>query len=162
MWLGLFLLTLIVLGLLAILRRCSALVQRIRQDWTLVSFVIYGEAIFALILLFDEYQREEPYIIASLMLLSAGSWFYLHSSAQWQRVLALLSGMSLAMWAAAFGQWVIVPLQAWPEWFQNHSPQNERWFEAGSTLIEWGWMALALLTPALLQRIARRRVSKLT
>ncbi len=151
LWLGLFAFTFLIIGFLALLRRFRPLYLRIRQDWTLASFILYGEAMFALVVLFDEYRYEEPYAIASLLLLAGGAWLYLRNPLPWRRLLALLGALTLAMWVAALGKWLIVPQQRWVEWFQRYPAQEERWFEAGRTLLEWGWMVVVLLLPALMR-----------
>jgi len=150
MWLSLFALVTLVVAVLAIWRRFRQFYWRLRQDWTLVSFVIYGGTLFALVLLFDEYRYEEPYALLSLLCLATGAWHYLRNPHPWQRTLALLSGATLAMWVAAAGIWLIVPAQPWESWFQWHPAERERWFEAGKALVEWAWIVVALLAPALL------------
>jgi hypothetical protein len=161
LWLGLFFLTFLVLAVLTVLRRFCSLILNIRRDWTLVSFIIYGEAVFALILLFDEYSHKEPFVISSLLLLCAGAYFYLHGPSAWQRMLALLSGLSVAMWVAAYGKWSILPIQHLEVWVER-SPEAERWFAAGSTILAWGWMIAALLAPALLRLLPRREGERTT
>jgi hypothetical protein len=150
LWLSLFGLTLLILGLLALLPWFRPLYWRIRQDWSLISFILYGEAIVALILLFDGYRYEEPYIIASLMLLGAGAWLYLRSPTLWQRILALCFGLTLAIWVPAVVKWLVASDLTWslrPHW---RSFQITNWIDAGHTILDWGWMVLVLLAPALL------------
>lgn len=149
LWLSLFGLTLLILGLLALLPWFRPLYWRIRQDWSLISFILYGEAIVALILLFDGYRYEEPYIIASLMLLGAGAWLYLRSPSLWQRVLALCFGLTLAIWVPAVVK-SLVSDQRWSFWPQWQSLEIVNWIDAGHTMLDWSWMVIVLLAPALL------------
>ena len=48
------------------------------------------------------------------------------------------------------GKFILVPLQDWPMWFQWHSKGVERWFESLRSLIELGWMLLALIASSVL------------
>ncbi|MEW5871493.1 MAG: hypothetical protein AB1894_19625 [Chloroflexota bacterium] len=148
LWLGLFAFTFLVIGLLVLVRRFRSLYWRIRQDWTLASFILYGEAVLALIVLFDGYSRQEPYFIASFMLLAGGAWMYLRSPVPWQRVLSLVGALSFSMWVVAFSKWLPVT-QRWSDWFQSASLQVERSYEARRVLVEWGWLVLVLLLPTL-------------
>ena len=150
LWLSLFGLTLLILGLLALLPWFRPLYWRIRQDWSLISFILYAEAIVALILLFDGYRYEEPYIVASLMLLGAGAWLYLRSPSLWQRVLALCFGLTLAIWVPAVVKWLVVSDQRWSLWPQWSSFEIANWIDAGHTILDWSWMVIVLLAPALL------------
>ena len=75
--------------------------QRLRRDWTLLSFLLYGSTLFVLVFAFDDYINEEPYKIAAMLLLVAGGWLYLRSARPWQRLLALSAGLTLGMTVAA-------------------------------------------------------------
>jgi hypothetical protein len=103
LWLMLFCLTLLVVALLALLNRFQPLFSRTRQDWSTLSYVLYGESIFALLFLFGNHRFDRSLIIASSLCLGAGLWFYLRSTVMWKRLLALFGGLSLAMWIAVFG-----------------------------------------------------------
>ena len=46
---------------------------RIRQDWTQLSFILYGVALWTLFLAFEEYRYDEPYQLVSALLLAAGA-----------------------------------------------------------------------------------------
>lgn len=157
MWLSLFVILMVVLGVLALVRRFNDFLRRIYQDWTQVSYILYGGVLMALVLAFDDYRYEEPYAVASSLCLAAGALLYLRSPQRWQRGMALLSGLTLAMWIIALGKWLLVPSQDWEIWFAWHPPQTERWFAARRTLLEWVWMMLFLLAPALIKRLTAVR-----
>ena len=46
---------------------------RVRQDWSLLSFLLYSCALVALLLGFGRYQGSEPYQFAGLLILAAGA-----------------------------------------------------------------------------------------
>ncbi len=139
LWLMLFCLTLLVVALLAIFNRFQPLFQRVEGDWTLLSYVLYGELVFVLLLLFENYRTAPAYALASLICLAGGAWFYLRTSQGGRRVLALIGGVTLAMWIAALSRGAL--------------------WEAGSgslaILLTWVWMVIALLLPTLLRQKPR-------
>jgi hypothetical protein len=147
MWLSLFALTFLVLGLLAIFRRFRPLFWRIRQDWTLASYILYSGVIFILVLTFDQYRYERPYAIASTLCLATGAWLYLHSPKPWQRSLSLLAGFTLAMWAAAFSQWSITSIEDWKSWLYWGALESNHFVEIRWTILQWAWMLVFLLAP---------------
>jgi len=123
---------------------------RLRGDWTLLPFALYGATLLALFLTFDDYAGEEPYTIVGLLLLAAGGWFYLRSTRPWRRSLALFSGLTSAMAVAAAGKAILYSSPIWPY------PRHFTWQrEAMGTVIMWGWLALAIFAPGLLGLLAR-------
>jgi hypothetical protein len=129
--------------------------RAIRREWTGLSFLLYGTVVFVYFVDLNEYQYEGPYVVAGMLSLALGAWTYLRGKTTRRRMLALLSGMTLAMWIMAIGKWVIVPRQDWPLWFGWHPPESERWFESLGEVIAWVWMMVALLAPALLALLPR-------
>jgi hypothetical protein len=151
LWLMLFCLTLLVVALLAIFNRFQPLFQRIEHDWTLFSYVLYGESVFVLLLLFENHHAAPAYAIASLLCLAGGGWFYLRAAQGGRRILALIGGVTLAMWIAALSRgWV-------GDSGSRLSPASGMDGSGiGQILLAWAWMVVALLLPALLRRPHRR------
>ena len=152
LWLMLFCLTLLVVAVLVVFNRFQPLLARVRYDWTLLSYVLYGESLFAL-LVFESRKTESNYLIASLLLMAAGLWLYLRSPAHWQRMLALLGCLTLAVGVAFFRAGPLTTLEAWLSW---EAPS-----EAGRLLLSWIGMMAALLLPGLLARLGPGRASRL-
>jgi hypothetical protein len=146
LWLMLFCLTLLVVALLAVFNRFQPFFKRVQHDWTLVSFILYGESVFALLMLLKTYRYDASYAIACLFFLAAGAWFFLHSATRWQRLLALLSGLTLAMGLAALEGWLVPSQVGWPAW------RALRPVETGRLLLTWVWIVIALLLPGILLR----------
>jgi hypothetical protein len=155
MWLGLFVISYLALGLLALLKRFNSLLFRIRQDWTLVSYIFYSGALAAFTLSFTQRHHERLFAVASILCLAAGAWLYLRSPRPWQRSFALLSGITLAVLASAAGQWPLIPVHAWLDRASWPGLEGDAPFGISSTILEWSWMAAAILAPALLQSIPR-------
>ena len=150
MWLMLLCLTLLVVALLQLSNRFQSLMVRIRHDWTLISYILYGESVFALVLLLEDYRHDPNYVIASLFCLLAGVWLYLRSSASRERLLALLGCLTLAVGIAVSDKW---PLGSGQErWSASQAGSSE----IGGLLLAWLWMVVALLLPGLLARLSSR------
>jgi hypothetical protein len=118
---------------------------------------VYSGLGLALVLMFQNYNHEEPYAIASLICLAAGAWLYLKSPHGLQRILVLVAGVTMAMCTIAIGKWLILPQQDWSIWARGVSPESERWFEAERTLIGLASLLVVLLAPGLLHLVLPRR-----
>lgn len=132
-----------------------ALWNRLRRDWTLLSFALYGAGVFALLLAFEEYRGQEPYLVIGLLCLAAGVWAYLNSKNTPQRILALFAGITLALAVAAVGKWFIRPHQT--HWPSDILTDANRLNEVGSTIALWAWVVFAVLAPSLLELLPRRQ-----
>ena len=150
MWLSLFVLVFLAIVILSVWQRFRQLYWRVRRDWTQVSFILYSGAMLVLVLMFENYRYEEPYIVASMLCLAAGAWFYMRSPHNWQRILVLIAGVTLAMCISAAGKWLILPRQDWNIYFYGYPPESERWFEAERTLLELGVLLVVLVAPGIL------------
>ncbi len=154
-WLSLLALVAFSVQLLSLVPRFRSLTRRLAQDWTQLSYLLYGGSMLGLVLSLEEYRYAEPVALVAVACLAAGGWSYLRSSRPSRGFVRLLAGATLAMWVAAAGRWLLVPYQDWGGWFAWHPQQAERWFEAEQTLIAWAWMMVVMALPALLQRLSR-------
>ncbi len=140
---------LILVNLLRLLPSTRGLWQRIRADWTQLSFLLYGGLVFNLRLLFDEYRHYELWQVMASISLALGAWWYLRARGKKQRILALLGGATGAMWIVALAKWVLIPLQKWPAGYPVSPSAVSRWVETGSAMTGWLCILLMLLAPAL-------------
>jgi len=164
LWLVLFCLTLLVVALLAVFTRFQPVCWRIKNDWSLLSFILHGETVFALLLLFENHRTEWPYIFTSLLCLATGAWFYLRSAQGWHRSLALLGGLLLAVCVAASGaystgsasqKWLLFPRSETGFPWLAYLLSEDGWLEAGRVLLVWLWVLVALLLPSLRSRFQK-------
>jgi glucan phosphoethanolaminetransferase (alkaline phosphatase superfamily) len=160
-WLFLLLCLGLVLLISAALPPLRGIARSARQDWTKLSFLLYGAVVLVYLIDFDEYQHEELYVVIGVIAFVLGAWSYLRSVTPRRRWLALLLGVTLAMLSMAVGKWIIVPSQDWPQWFQWHAPETERWFESIREIFAWGWIVLALSAPALLSLLPHAKETDL-
>lgn len=147
LWLMLMCLTLLAVALLQLSNRFQTLLVRIRHDWTLISYILYGESTFALVLLLEDHRHDPNYVIASLFCLLAGVWLYLRSPVRRERLLALLGCLSLAVGIIVSDTWPQTSSQGrWPA-----SPAGSS--EIMGLLLAWILMVAALVLPGLLARL---------
>jgi len=149
LWIGLVLLIVLLLLVTGLSRRLRPFYQRLRNDWTLLSFILYGTAPFALVLSFDDYQNQEPYLFFSFLILAVGGWFYLRNKSIWKRFWSLFMGLALSMFVAAIGKGILYA-GPWPR------PKYFTWqTEMLSTIIMWMWLALIMLLPLAINLLPR-------
>lgn len=117
--------------------------QRFRSDWTQLCFILYGGVPFALLITFDAYAGDEPYVFASFLVLAVGAWFYLRSQGEWKRFGSLFVALTLAISIAAAGKAILIPGQDWPFPIDRGLVVSE----VKHTIIMWGWFAAGMLLP---------------
>ena len=129
--------------------------QRIRADWTQLSFLLFGGLVISISLLFEEYRYAGLWQLMAWICLALGAWLYLRAKRQKQRILALICGATGAMWIVALAKWVLIPLQKWPTGYPVSPSEVTRWVEVGRAMIGWVLALAMLLAPALLGLVPR-------
>jgi exosortase O len=146
---------LVLAGLLIVLRLIPAtrpFSDRLIQDRTQLSFVLYGVAPLILWIDFDEYHREEFFTAAIMLALAAGAWGYLHSNSPFRRILALAAGITVAFTILGAAKFYLMPLQTWPGLLDQNIIQAERRFESMREVATWLWMIVLILVPVVFRR----------
>jgi len=141
---------LVLVNLFRLLTFTRGVWQHIKEDWTQLSFLLYGSLVFSPVLLFEEIRYAEISKFTVWLCLALGAWLYLRSNETKQRILALIGGATGAMWSAAISYWILIPLQDW----QRRSLASMRelqWTETGSVLLFSVIILATLLAPALLK-----------
>lgn len=119
---------------------------RLWQDWSLLSFAIYGALPLMIVAVYDETHSKWPIIIVNL-LLGVGAELYLRSSTVWSRFACLLGGFMLSWGLVMFHQTLY-----WNGRLEPWMSEPSTWME---TLSWTGNMGLALLgillAPALIE-----------
>ena len=149
MWFGL----LVVMILLVAFTKTLPAFQRFRNDWTLLCFIPYGGVPFAMMLTFDEYTGDEPFMFFGFLVLAVGTWLYLHNKHEWKRFGALFGAMTLAMFIAAAGKAILLPTQEWLVFFDSVSWKTEAMY----TIRTWIWLALIMLLTSALNLPSRSK-----
>lgn len=142
---------LMLVNLLRLLPDYGDLWARMRADWTLFSFVLYGGLVPGVLFTFDEYHFIHIWLFMAWTCLALGAWLYLRGREQKGRILALLGGATAAMWIVALAKWVLIPLQKWPDGYPVAPLPVTRYAETGGALAGWVLIVMMLLAPALLK-----------
>jgi len=75
--------------------------QSTKNDWTSVTFVLYGILPAMLVLGYDEVHDSQLMMLYSMLILAAGALFHMRSTHLWQRALSLVLGFCLSWGLAA-------------------------------------------------------------
>lgn len=149
LWMGLALIVVLLLVGARLVPKSRPFHQRLREDWTLLSFILYGATPLALVFTLNEYKNEEPYMFLALLILAAGGWLYLRNDGPWNRFFCLQGGLWLSMFVAAIGKAVLVE-SSFP------GVVDDSWqIEFMSTIITGMWLALFMLSSSLLNWLPR-------
>jgi hypothetical protein len=120
--------------------------RRLKNDWTLLAFILYGITPFAILLTFDDYQHAGPYVFVSFLILALGGWLYLHNEAPWKKFMILFTGLTLAMAVAVLGAAVLVEKSLYASVANWQTAMAE-------TIMTWMWLAIFMLLPPLIKLI---------
>lgn len=149
LWGGLILFTIVLVLISAWIPKFRPFYRRIREDWTLLAFLLYGAGPLTLFITFNEYKNVEPFYFLALFILALGGWFYLRNDEPLKRFMSLHIGLALSMLAAAIGKAALYEV-SWPQ-FSALGWENEMIY----TMVTWVWLALIMLLPLLLNLLPR-------
>jgi len=151
-WFGLLGLAVFAVLIIAVWRPLRPLYVRMRDDWTLLSFGLYGATLVAASVTFEDYPSARwPYTIVMLLILATGALVYLRSARPRQRGLALFVAMALSMAVGAAGKAIIYAGPLWHRPYRTFTWQTE----ALSAVFLWGWLGVIVLAPTLLGLLPR-------
>jgi hypothetical protein len=149
LWMGLVILLLLLLVAARLIPKSRLFHKRLREDWTLLSFILYGATPLALVFTLNEYKNDEPYMFLALLILAAGGWLYLRNNEPWKRWFCLQGGLWFSMLVAAVGKAVLVE-SSFP------GALDDSWqIEFMSTIITSLWLALFMLSSSMLNWLPR-------
>lgn len=151
LWMWLFILVVLLLVSSRLIPKSRRFYQRLRKDWTLLSFILYGTMPLVLVIVLNEYKNVEPYMFLAFLILAAGGWLYLRSDDPWYRFALLQAGMSLSMFVAAVAK-ALLAESSFP-----FARDNEWQIEFTSTIISWLWLTMLMMIPLLFQLLPRSK-----
>lgn len=94
---------------------------RARNDWTLLSFMLYGATILTVLIGDDISPGQAPFKLLGLAVLAAGAYAYLRLSTPWKRLGVLLLGILLAMGVMSLMVYLLYdsrPSHHFPLWWE--------------------------------------------
>jgi hypothetical protein len=128
-----------------LLEASTPFLQRVRKDWSLLSFLVFGLSI-PYVIMNDEYHRGlAPFELASILILAAGAAIFLIVPGRWQRLLALFLAALLAHPVLSLGIYQIYPAQEFAT-----PVLSFRVWEALQPVLDLPALAILLCLPALL------------
>jgi hypothetical protein len=136
----------------------GAFYQGLTGDWTLLSLALSTSIIWFLFAGLEEIQTWFlwPYLLAGIMILFAGTLFYLRSFSPSARLFALLAAISLAMLVLGVGRSVY-----WGNFFRGEPrlvfSWATAWNEARATFRDWVALMLLVSAPAILGLLSQIR-----
>ena len=152
---GIIVLTLVVLLVTASIKPLRPFFQRLREDWTLLPFALYGVMPVMMYARFDEYQGSVPYEISIGLILLVSLLLYLRNSQPSRKLLALGIGITLAMAVEAIGKWILIPSQTWVDLLQLYPVEQTIQGEVTSTVYRWFWVMVVVFFPTWLGLLPR-------
>ncbi len=136
-WIGLIVLLILMVLFAALIPRFRSFYSRLREDWTLIAFIVYGTVPLAIFMTFDDYQNEGLYVLTANAVLAIGGWIYLRNHVPWKRFLSLFIGLTISMAIPAMGKYILyIPRAGFG--FTKLS-------EVLATVTTWIWLALIML-----------------
>jgi hypothetical protein len=142
-WVGIIILVSLSVLFAALIPAFRPFYRRLRNDWTLLAFILYGVTPFAILLTFDDYQHAGPYVFVSLFILALGGWLYLCYETPWKKFMVLFIGLTLAMAVTVLGAAVLVEASLYASFSTWQTAMVE-------TLMTWMWLAIFMLLPPLI------------
>ncbi|MFT3891774.1 MAG: hypothetical protein QM730_09095 [Anaerolineales bacterium] len=141
LWMGMIFTLLLLLFAARSIPKSRPFYQRLREDWSLISFIVYGGVPLALWLTFDDYSYEEPFTFLALLILAAGGWLYLRNDEPMKRFYCLQGGVWLSMLVAAIAKALLMrvsfPYQGGVHWQTEFT----------STMVMCLWLAMIMSIP---------------
>ena len=128
---------------------------RLRDDWTLLCFVLYGSTPIMAMFSFEGYPNSGLFTELIFLLVAMGGWLYLRNDVPWKKFLILIGAETLSLFTAAVGQVVLYPGSAY------YRPQIDIrvawWDYVHVSVAIWLWLVLIMLLPLAINLLPRAR-----
>jgi len=160
-WVGLFTSIILLVIVIKLVPGFRLFYQRLRNDWTLLSFIAYGIVPFAIIYSYGDYEmdfaNQGPYLFLIVMIFAAGGWFYLRANTPLKSVLPLIVAMAMSMFVAELSRTILYefPRNLQLTW-QAKLLQISWQTKLMEITIIWIWVALFLISPFLVKWLPGR------
>jgi hypothetical protein len=147
LWGGLTLLSILFVALTALLPFMS----RLKTNWTLLSFLLYGAVPFPLMITFDDYPYDGGLSrFFAFLIFTAGIWSYLRTDDPRRQFWSLFGAMTLCLLFAAGAKAIIY------QYFWEGLRLFTWWTEMMSTVIMWMWIALSMFVSTWLSLVSKK------
>ena len=151
-WVGIIILVLLSVVFSSVIPAFRPFYHRLRNDWTLLAFILYGIAPFAILITFDDYQYAGPYVFVSFLILALGGWLYLYNEGSLKKFMILFTGLTLAMAVTVIGAAVLVEESLYAPFATWQTAMAE-------TITTWMWLAIFMLLPPLINLLPQPHIT---
>ncbi|MBN1451950.1 MAG: hypothetical protein JW963_13125 [Anaerolineales bacterium] len=151
-WVGIIILVFLFVVFSALIPVFRPFYQRLRNDWTLLAFILYGITPFAILITFDDYHHAGPYVFVSFLILALGGWLYLHNNVSWKKFMFLFLGLTLAMVVTVIGAVVLFEDSVYASFSTWQTSMAE-------TITTWMWLAVFMLLPPLINLLPQPHIT---
>lgn len=148
LWVGLIFLLVLLVITTRLIPKFRLFHQRLRNDWTLLSFIAYGTVPFAVIYSFGDYEMDFAnqgyYLLLVLVIFAVGGSLYLRATTLLKKFLSLFVAMALSMFVAELSRAIL---------YHGPFPGLQLTWQTKimETIVTWMWLALFLLLPVLVK-----------
>jgi hypothetical protein len=142
-WVGIIILVFLSALFAALIPAFRPFYRRLRNDWTLIAFILYGVTPFAILVTFDDYQHAGPYVFVSFLILALGGWLYLQDDVPWKKFMYLFIGLTLTMAVTTLGAAVLIEDSLYAPFATWQTAML-------STILTWMWLAIFMLLSPLI------------
>ncbi len=154
---GVFILLLVLLVVFsAVIPRYRPFYWRLRNDWALLCFLLYGATPTMAIFCFEGYPRAGLFIELIFLIVAAGGWLYLRNEVPWKKFLILIGAETLSIFTAAVGQVVLYDSSAY------YNPQIDIhivwWDYVHVSVAIWLWLVLIMFLPLVINLLPRSKI----
>jgi len=135
------------------LRPVYTLLKTVWRDWTLLSFAFYGALPLLVIAAYDEVHNDGPILSLIMLILCAGTVFYMRTENTWHRFASLVGGFSLG--------WVTLMIHQsiyWNGRQDDWMPRPGSWMETLKWTSQFGATQMLILVAPVLVEFLRRAI----
>jgi hypothetical protein len=127
--------------------------RRLRNDWTLLCFILYGATPSMAFFSFEGFHQTGPFREFIYLIVAAGGWLYLRNDVPWKKFLILIGGQTLSMFTAAVAQVVLYESSAY------YNPRIDIrivwWDYVHVSVAIWLWLILIMSLPLVINVLPR-------
>jgi hypothetical protein len=129
------------------------LIKSVWEDWTLLSFTIYGSLPWLFIFAYDEVRNDELALTVIMLILAIGAAIYMRTENIWHRLASLVGGFTMG--------WVALMIHQGFYWHgrQEHwMPEPGNWMKTLNWTSRMGAILILILVAPVLIELLRRAV----
>ena len=131
------------------------LYRRLRNDWTLLCFILYGATPSMAFFAFEGFPQTGPFREFIFLIVAVGGWLYLKNDVPWKKFLILIGGQTLSMFTAAVAQVVLYESSAY------YNPRFDIrivwWDYVHVSVAIWLWLILIMSFPLVINLLPRSK-----